>query len=179
MKNLYKALANFQQEVPIIHQATKGFNYTYSDLKTILKVINPYMKKHGLGFTQLLEGSDLLTIIFHIESAESISSKVNIPQGVELKQQNTFQVAGSSISYFRRYALSSALGLVSDKDNGASGDEKEIATAHQEEYFLGLAEKGDREAMNKSTENIKYSKKIKQKARLILNQTNELENETK
>ena len=178
MKNLYKALASFQQEVPIIHQATKGFNYTYSDLKTILKVINPYMQKNGLGFTQLLEGFDLLTIIFHIESGESISSKVSIPQGVELQQQNTFQVAGSSITYYRRYALSSALGLVTDKDNGASGEEKYKATKHQEEYFLGLAEKGDTDAMNKSCENISYTKEIKDKARLILKEVEGLENET-
>ena len=48
MKNLYKALADFQQEVPIIHKDTKGFNYTYADLPKIFEVINPLLKKHGL-----------------------------------------------------------------------------------------------------------------------------------
>ena len=35
MKNLFKALAGFQQEVPAIHQGTKGYGYTYSDLRPI------------------------------------------------------------------------------------------------------------------------------------------------
>ncbi len=56
MKNLFKALAAFQQEVPAIHEGTKGYGYTYADLKTIFKVINPILKKHDLGFTQLLDG---------------------------------------------------------------------------------------------------------------------------
>ena len=70
MKNLYKALAAFQQEVPAIHQGTKGYGYTYADLKTIFKVINPILKEHGLGFTQLLEGETIKTVIFHCESGE-------------------------------------------------------------------------------------------------------------
>jgi hypothetical protein len=49
----------------------------------------------------------------------------DIPQGVQLKGMNDFQVAGSAITYFRRYALSSALGLVTDKDTDASGEKKE------------------------------------------------------
>ena len=35
MKHLFKALSAFQQEVPTIHQGTKGYGYTYADLKTI------------------------------------------------------------------------------------------------------------------------------------------------
>ena len=170
MKNLYKSLAGFQQEVPAIHEGTKGYGYTYSDLKTILKVINPYMKKYGLGFTQLLKGEGIETTIFHIESGESISSLVNIPQGVTLKGMNAFQVAGSSISYFRRYALSSALALVTDVDSDAKGEQvKEIATPEQETALLNFATEGNKTAMNKSCENIQFSKEILQQAREILN----------
>jgi len=50
MKNLFKALADFQQEVPVIHEDTKGYNYTYSDINKIFEVIKPLLKKHGLGF---------------------------------------------------------------------------------------------------------------------------------
>jgi hypothetical protein len=53
MKNLFKALSDFQNEVPIIHKGTQGYGYSYSDLPTIFPVINPLLKKHGLGFTQL------------------------------------------------------------------------------------------------------------------------------
>ena len=123
MKNLFKALAAFQQEVPAIHEGTKGYGYTYSDLKTIFKVINPVMKKHNLGFTQLLEGTAIKTIVFHTTSGESIESVTEIPQGLTLKGQNTYQTIGSGVTYFRRYSLSSILCLVTDVDSDAKGQE--------------------------------------------------------
>jgi threonine dehydrogenase-like Zn-dependent dehydrogenase len=123
MKHLFKSLAEFQQEVPVIHKATQGYGYTYADLPKIFEVINPLLKKHGLGFTQLINGTQIATCLFHVESAESIESKIDIPQGVILKGMNEFQVLGSAITYLRRYALSSMLGLVTDKDTDASGEQ--------------------------------------------------------
>ena len=123
MKHLFKSLAEFQQEVPTIHKATQGYGYTYADLPKIFEVINPLLKKHGLGFTQLIHGTDLITIIFHVESGETIESKTSIPQNVQLKGMNDFQVLGSAITYIRRYALSSILGLVTDKDTDAAGEQ--------------------------------------------------------
>jgi len=123
MKHLFKSLAEFQQEVPTIHKATQGYGYTYADLPKIFEVINPLLKKHGLGFTQLINGTELVTIVFHVESGENLESNTTIPQGVQLKGQNDFQVLGSAITYLRRYALSSILGIVSDKDLDASGEQ--------------------------------------------------------
>ena len=123
MKHLFKSLAEFQQEVPTIHKATQGYGYTYADLPKIFEVINPLLKKHGLGFTQLINGTELITIVFHVESGETIESKTAIPQGVQLKGQNDFQVLGSAITYLRLYALSSILGIVSDKDTDAGGEQ--------------------------------------------------------
>ena len=126
MKNLFKSLAAFQQEVPVIHKGTQGYGYSYADLPKIFEVVNPLLKKHGLGFTQLLdtkEGIDYIcTVIFHVESGETLEAKVAIPQ-VELKGMNDYQSFGSGVTYFRRYALSSALGLVTDKDTDASGEQ--------------------------------------------------------
>jgi hypothetical protein len=123
MKNLFKALASFQQEVKPIHEGTKGYGYTYADLKTIFEAINPILKKNKLGFTQLLEGDSIKTIIFHTESGETLESVTNIPQDVTLKGMNTFQVMGSAITYYRRYSLSAALGLVTDVDADAKGEQ--------------------------------------------------------
>ena len=36
---------------------------------------------------------------------------------------NQFQVLGSAVTYIRRYALSSMLGIVTDKDTDASGEQ--------------------------------------------------------
>lgn len=115
MKNIFKALADFQQEVPVIHQDTQGYNYTYTSLKTIIEVIKPLLKEHGLGYTQLLSGTGLKTILFHVSSGETLESTAELPVDT-LRGMNAYQSAGSAITYFRRYSLSAALGLITDKD---------------------------------------------------------------
>ena len=122
-KNIYKAIATLQQEIDVIHKDTSGFNYTYADLPAVLKVLNPAMRKNGLGFYQAVNGTQLKTVIFHIESGEIIESNTDIPQNVVLAKMNEFQVLGSAITYIRRYALSSMLGLVTDKDTDAQGEQ--------------------------------------------------------
>lgn len=125
MKNIYKALADFQQEVPVILKDTSGYGYKYADLPAIFETINPLMKKHGLGFYQAVNDNSIKTVVFHIESGEQVESDTNIPQGVQLKGMNDFQVLGSAITYIKRYALSSILGLVTDKDTDAGGEQVE------------------------------------------------------
>ena len=126
MKHLFKALAAFQQEVKPIFKGTKGYGYSYADLPTIFDKINPLLEKHGLEFTQLIntheEDNYLNTIIFHVESGETLESNTLIPQ-VSLKGMNDYQSFGSGVSYFRRYCISSSLGLVTDKDTDASGEQ--------------------------------------------------------
>ena len=135
MKNLFKALANFQQEVPVIHKGTQGYGYSYADLPTIFEVINPLLKKHGLGFTQLLNTKEGVTTIstnlFHVESGENIESNVEIPK-VQLAKMNDYQAFGSGVTYYRRYSLSSCLGLVTDKDLDGSGEQKPIKKPSKE-----------------------------------------------
>lgn len=123
MKNLFKALAQFQQECPVIHKGTKGYGYTYADLPAILEVINPLLSKNGLGFTQLINDNSVKTVVFHIESGETIESNTTIPKDVQLKGMNDFQVLGSAITYLRRYSISSILGIVTDKDVDAGGQQ--------------------------------------------------------
>lgn len=129
MKNLFKALAAFQQEVPVIHKGTQGYGYSYADLPKIFEVINPLLQKHGLGFTQLISSKDNLnyidTVLFHIESGDRIESSTLIPY-CQLKGMNDYQSFGSGITYFRRYCLSTILGIVTDKDTDAAGEQVKI-----------------------------------------------------
>jgi hypothetical protein len=124
MKNLIKSLSNFQNECPVIHKDTKGHNYTYADLPQIFSVINPLLKKNGLCFSQLLENEGIRTILFHVESGESLESFTLIPK-VKLGNMNDYQAYGSGVTYFRRYCLSSMLALVTDKDLDAAGTQVE------------------------------------------------------
>jgi len=123
MKTLLKALSEFQNEVPTIHEETKGFNYTYSNLNSIFKVIKPLLNKHGLGFYQNLDNRNLVTTVYHVESGEQIQSSSAIPE-VTLKGMNDYQTLGSGITYLRRYSLSVMLGLITDKDVDACGTQE-------------------------------------------------------
>ena len=147
MKNLFKALAEFQQEVPVIFKGTTAgsgnFAYQYADLPAILNVINPLMQKHGLGFTQLTNHKDgfdyLVTVVFHVESGETLETSLRLMPDVELKGQNIFQSYGSQLTYFRRYGISQILGLVTDKDTDAAGETTKKKTFPQERFMAGLA----------------------------------------
>lgn len=141
MKNLFKALADFQQEVPVIHKGTQGYGYSYASLNQIFEVINPLLKKHGLGFTQLVGNAEIKTIVFHIQSGEMIESITNIPQNVQLKGMNDFQVLGSAITYIRRYALSSILGLITDKDTDAATPKEEPKEVKKSELTASVFKK--------------------------------------
>jgi len=142
MKNLIKSLSAFQNECPIIHKDTKGHNYTYADLPQIFSTINPLMKKHGLCFSQLLENDGIRTILFHVESGESLESYTIIPK-VKLGNMNDFQAMGSGYTYFRRYCLSSILGLVTDKDTDAAGVQAPVKQAPKPSVSISASELGE------------------------------------
>ncbi len=142
--NVFKSLADFQQEVPVILKDTSGYGYKYADLPAILEVINPLLKKHGLGFTQLINGTQIKTILFHIASGETLESDTDMPidslvyeanekgkftlRGFE--GMNKAQAIGSLITYFRRYSISSMLGIITDKDT--DGTSKSDGKTHLE-----------------------------------------------
>lgn len=137
MKNLIKSLSEFQSECPVIHKDTKGHNYTYADLPQIFSIINPLLKKHGLCFTQLLENDGLRTILFHVESGEQMEAFTLIPK-VKLGAMNEYQSYGSGVTYYRRYALSSMLGLVTDKDTDASGTQERPMSMNLQSWKNGI-----------------------------------------
>mgnify|MGYP000072065333 CR=1 FL=1 len=122
MKSLYKKLAAFQAEVPIIAKKVQGYGYKYADLASVVETIQPLLKKHGLGYYQSPSHEGMVTVLFDADSGEEIKSVVPMPEGIELKGMNPFQVDGSRITYYRRYALCCLLGLVADEDTDAAGE---------------------------------------------------------
>lgn len=137
MKELLKKLATFQQECPVILKDTQAKNYTYADLPAIFEVINPLLKKHSLMVTQPLEYDQgirfIRTLVHDMESGETLESRIDIPEvsfgytnkdGEDIKLMNDYQALGSGITYMRRYALSSVLGIVTDKDTDAQGEQR-------------------------------------------------------
>ena len=85
---IYKALADFQQEVPVMLKNADGYGYKYLPLPDLIQGIKPLLKKHKLGFTQICEGEGLTTSLFHVESGETLTGTMTIPQDIKLGSQN-------------------------------------------------------------------------------------------
>jgi len=121
--NIYRKLAAFQWECPIIIKKTQGYGYKYADLATIMETIQPLLAKHRLGFYQSMTENGMLTVVFDVDSGEKIESLMPVPPLVEFRDMNTYQVDGARVTYYRRYALSCLLGLCADIDTDAYGEE--------------------------------------------------------
>ena len=84
---LFKAIADFQQEAPVLLKDTDGYGYKYVTFDHIVAQIKPLLKKCNLGFSQIIEGRGLTTIIFHTETGESIQGNAEIPD-IDMKGMN-------------------------------------------------------------------------------------------
>lgn len=116
--NLSKALLQFHLKVGKIKKdASNPFlKSKYASLSNILDAIETPLSESKLAFTQFPSGDNgLVTILIHTESGEFMQCEYNMkpvkddPQG-----------RGSVITYQRRYALASVLGLNIDEDDDAN-----------------------------------------------------------
>ena len=127
--SLAKALSLAQGEMkPAAMNATNPFlKSRYADLGSIIEAARPVMAKNGLTFSQLVyrdeTGIGVETVLMHA-SGEWISSRLSVEVGDE-RGKSTAQVAGSVITYLRRYALAAILGIYADEDTDGNGHEKQ------------------------------------------------------
>ena len=119
-ENIAKALVAAQAEMPAVEMnATNPFlKNKYADLGAIIKATRPILAKHKLAFVQMPVSNDgevgIKTILMH-ESGEFIEDTIYLPVGDE-RGKSSAQVAGSIITYLRRYSLSAILGIYADED---------------------------------------------------------------
>lgn len=99
-----------------------GKLYKYADLAAILAHVRPILANHGLAISQSLSHNDgriCVTTTLHHTSGETLTFGT-----VEGPGNGRWQDLGSAITYARRYALSSALGIAADEDDdGAHAQE--------------------------------------------------------
>jgi len=120
--NIGLALSKFQGMVGLIPKSKTAvvpmksggqYKYSYADLADIWDAIRESLMKNELGVSQFFsnDGSKeyLTTILIH-SSGEWMKSIL------ELAQHEKIQELGSEITYLRRYALSSILGIAADED---------------------------------------------------------------
>ena len=117
--NILAALCAFQGQLPTMPKDKNGYGYRYTDLDTIVSTIKPILSKNGLGFMQPIStaenGNLILTTRIFNKDGEFIETDVTL-QSVQGKQMNTVQQLGAGVTYMRRYALCTMLGITSDED---------------------------------------------------------------
>ena len=129
IKELAAALAKAQAKMPAAEfDATNPFlKNKYASLGAIIKASRAPLAENGLSVAQLPinegEAIGVTTILMH-SSGEYIESTMTLPVGEE-RGKSTAQVAGSVITYLRRYALASVLGIYADEDTDGSAPTKQ------------------------------------------------------
>ncbi|WP_062057347.1 ERF family protein [Aquimarina longa] len=118
---LGKALTIFQSKCPTVEKNSQGYGYKYADLASITETIKPHLKEAGLSYTQQVfndsKNVGVKTILIHGTSGQYISSTIDADMiSNKQKQMSPVQGMGSIITFLRRYALSSILGIVTDDD---------------------------------------------------------------
>lgn len=127
--SLYTKLLAFQKEVSSVKKDKNNpfFNSAYFDINGLLAAVKPALNKHGLILIQPLGCADgkpcINTIIIDSVTEESVSYATYLPDNLDAQKM------GSAITYYRRYALQSFLGLEAGDDdaNLASGKQTKSA----------------------------------------------------
>ncbi|CAK0760101.1 hypothetical protein CCP3SC15_2590005 [Gammaproteobacteria bacterium] len=103
----------------------------------VVRSVMPILRKHGLVLMQPVTSEagmvGVETILIHAESGEYISVKATLETQAE-KGKSFMQVAGSAVSYLRRYGIISALVLYSDEEvvSGAKANTRKAAAPRSE-----------------------------------------------
>ena len=148
-KTLIQAIAEFQKAAPIILKTANNpfFKSKYADLPAVWHTIKELMAKNELAVVNMNvinEGVEYLETRIYHSSGEFISSTSRLAP-----VKNDPQAVGSAITYMRRYALMSLLGLVADDDddaNAASGKTEKPKPKDQAKPEPSPEEKAARDA---------------------------------
>ena len=112
MSEITKALIAFHKDVDTIDKNARGNYGKFADLANVLSTVTPALLRNDLVITQEFLDNALYTTLRHI-SGETISSNCDLAVA---EGRNKTQEWGKAVTYQRRYAIVSLLGLVADMD---------------------------------------------------------------
>lgn len=119
-----EALANAQSLIGTVtlNKINPHFQSKYADLSAIREACKDALAKHGIALVQspeVREGRALvITRLIH-KSGQWIENELSLKPD----RGDTPQAIGSAITYARRYALASLLGIVADEDDDGNAAE--------------------------------------------------------
>lgn len=118
-KELFGAMIEAAPELQSISKSKQAYGYKYATLDSLIDMLRCVLPKHGLWFCQMPcrkgETSILTTRVFH-SSGEWFEDFIEMTDTELQGKANDTQKVGASITYYRRYALSSIFGVASDED---------------------------------------------------------------
>jgi hypothetical protein len=136
-----------QAEFPQIRKTRTAdmerYSYKYADLGDVLDAALPVLHKYGLSLAQSpVTDADKVgveTRIYHAEGHVEKFGPLFLPAG------NTPQMAGSALTYTRRYAACAALGIAADEDDDGQAvrEEPEIDLAELIRVKVAIFRKWD------------------------------------
>lgn len=116
---LFTALSLLQGEMTAIKKENHGHRHRYADINTVLDHILPILAKFGLAVTQHpsfdKDGAQMLMTMLCHKSGQFMCSASKI-----VHDPSDIQSLGAGITYQRRYALVSILGIEQEDDDGAT-----------------------------------------------------------
>jgi hypothetical protein len=112
--SIYTKIHQAKQEIGKVSKTATNphFKKSYADLNSLIEAVESILLEKGLLLLQPLQGGKVITMIFDVETGESIQSDIDLPQIQDP------QKLGSAITYFRRYTLQSLLSLQAVDDDG-------------------------------------------------------------
>lgn len=123
---LAKALPKMMGEMKNAANSKEGYGYSYAPLNEILDAARPILTKHGFSVVQAVgsEGGmvSVTTMLIH-ESGEKLESTLLLPP-TEISGTNDVQKLGASITYARRYMITSILGIAGEEDTDGATHKK-------------------------------------------------------
>lgn len=123
---LMSAILSVNKKVRLINHDSEAYTASYASLSHVMTTLTEHLTHNGLVISQFPcsvgPGLGVITRITHAPSGQFIEAPFFMPMP-SLKGATATQKAGAAITYARRYAIVSALGIVADKDIDAAWGE--------------------------------------------------------
>lgn len=142
-RKLYsQAIADFQSRCPIIEKLDKAHNKQYAAMDRIWRTIRPLLDETGLSVvwtanTMTEYGLRIEGEIRH-KAGHSVPISYDLPMPDKVTGQNAAQQMGSATTYAKRYALCSALGIVTGEDDDGLAAGTQYVTKEQADELLEI-----------------------------------------
>lgn len=135
--SIYQKIANIQDKILNIPKDGKNphFSNTYATYEQVMEILHPYLREQKLmvchGFGGHVDGSIAVTTkIVDLETNDK--DGIDAPELVETlfipMTKNDPQMAGSAITYAKRYSVLAMFGLGTEDDDGNSASKPSVSS---------------------------------------------------